>query len=211
MLSTPIARSKTSALTRVLDVVPRGYTRYTSGTIASSKVANLASKFHAAYGIAVTPAQRITRKQKGIASSILTIYWPEGSERADWILLSTPGSGLEAEQMKGVVDHRLTWLGYELVRRAQRGRTGWTWRRPKQSMRDLYTLLTQQINQRAYSAVDESLRRIAAQPGFHGVREQSWALCQFARQRGYPGKFPYIYFVQKVTHGDPLRITQGND
>ena len=57
--TTPIARSKTAALARILDCVPRGYHRYTFGTVKAGKAEALARKFHALYGIGCTPAQRV--------------------------------------------------------------------------------------------------------------------------------------------------------
>ena len=45
-----------------------------------------------------------------------------------------------------------------------------------------------------------------------GCREQSWALCQFARQHGYREELPFLYYVHKVSHGerlvlDPVSLT----
>lgn len=205
--STPIARSKTAALSRVLDSIPKGYTRYTCGEVAASKAIALATKFNAAYAIGATPAQRLARKSKGRANSLLVMYWPEFAEKVEWLLISTPGNGLEGEILKDVKEKpRPLWLGYELVRRAERGKTAWTWRRPKNEMAELYGLLDEQLTRHHHSAVMETLRRIAKQPGFHGVREQSWQLSQFARQRGFPGELPFLFYVQKVSHGDKLKL-----
>ena len=102
----------------------------------------------------------------------------------------------------------LVWLDYELVRRPETGgKTSWTWRRTKAEMADTYALLNQQLRQHHYAAVADSLQRIAHQPGFHGVREQSWALLQHARSRGYTGELPHLYFVQKVGHGERLELS----
>ena len=38
--TTPIARSKTAALARIVDSVGKGYVRWTSGTVAAAKAAN---------------------------------------------------------------------------------------------------------------------------------------------------------------------------
>lgn len=205
--STPIARTKTAALARVIDCIPKGYTRYMRGVVKAAKAEALARKLHALYGVGCSAAQRITRKTKGIANSLLVLYWPEDAEHVEWLLLCTSGTGLEAEtkNLHSVTDsRRLTWLAYELVRHAVRGRTSWTWRRPKAEMEDLHNLLANQLNQRHYDAVAETLARIARQPGFHAVREQSWALCQYARRKGYPGELPFLFFVQKCNHGERL-------
>jgi len=202
---TPVARSKTAALARVLDCVSKGYHRYTMGTVKAGKAEALARKFHGLYGIGCSPAQRITRKEKGLANAILVLYWPETAELISWLLLSTDGTGLEGEAMNSVTQRqRLTWLGYELVRHTTRGRAAWTWRRTKQEMEELYALIATQTSQRQYRAVSESLERIARQPGFHGVREQSWRLCQEALRRGYPGDLPYLFHVQKISHEERM-------
>lgn len=207
--TTPISRSKTAALARILDCVPKGYHRYVCGTVTAIKAEALAKKFHALYGIGCTPAQRLTRKGKGLANVILVLYWPEEVERVEWLLLATDGIGLEGELLRQVAEKpRLTWLGYELVRHASRGRTAWTWRRTKHEMTELHALLSSQAGRRHYGAVADTLERIARQPGFHGVRTQSWALCQEARRGGFQGPLPQLFYVQKVSHGERLRLAE---
>lgn len=206
--STPIARSKTAALARILDCLPKGYQRYVYGTVAVGKALTLARKFHVLYGIGCSPAQRIARKGKGLANAILVFHWPENAERVEWLLLATDGVGLEKESLRHVTDKpRLTWLGYELVRHPSRGRLAWTWRRTKQEMTELHALLSSQVSQRHYGAVAETLDRVARQPGFHGVRSQSWTLCQEARRRGYQGPLPQLFYLQKVSHGERMMLT----
>lgn len=206
--STPAARNKTSALARVLDAIPKGYLRWTAGTVKPEKAMALANKFHRLYGIGLTPAQRLTRKHKGQANCLLVLYWPMDAEVVHWLLLATPGTGLEAERWTDVTAKpHLVWLGYELVRRAVNGKTTWTWRRPKAEMTELYALLQEHLKHSQRSAVEALLLRISHQPGFHGVREQSWALFQHTFKRGYGGELPHLFFVQKVTHGDKLLLS----
>lgn len=205
--STPIARSKTAALSRVLDVVPRGYVRYTGGVVAADKAVSLARKFHQLYGIGATPAQRLIRKRDGIASALLVMYWPEGAEMLHWLMLVTSGSGFEREQLLSVTDKpHPQWLGYELVRHPVRGRTRWTWRRPKPEMAEHHAVLPIYAGRRDEGEVQAFLERLANQPGFHGVREQTWALFQRARELGYSGELPVIYHVQKVSHGERISV-----
>lgn len=205
--STPIARSKTAALSRILDSVPKGYHRYTFGTVNSAKAGALANKFHALYGIGCSPAQRLTRKSKGLANAIFVMYWPEGTDEVHWMLLATVGTGLESEKLRLVDEKpRLSWLGYELARYSAQGRTSWTWRRPREEMAELHALVAHQANAKHLAALEETLVRIARQPGFSGVRVQSWALCQEARRRGYGGQLPHLFFLQKVSHGDRLAL-----
>jgi hypothetical protein len=207
--ATPLARSKTAALARVLDAIPKGYAHYTAGVCKAAKAEALARKFHQRYGIGATPAQRITRKRKGEANALLVLFWPPEAAEVHWLLLATPGSGpvREQEALRAVSDPtHLFWLGYELVRHASRGQTAWTWRRTKAEMSELYALLAEQLNRRHAAAVADTLARVARQPGFAGVREQSWALCEFARSRGHAGELPHLFFVQKVGHGDRLAL-----
>jgi len=205
--TTPIAHSKTAALARVLDSVPKGYHRYTCGTVKADKAEALARKFHGLYGIGCTPAQRLTRKGRGLANSVLVMYWPQDAEQVQWLLLVTDGNGMEGETLRLAEEaQRLNWLGYELVRHPSQGRTVWTWRRPKQEMAELHALLAFQAGQRHYAALAETLERIARQPGFHGVRTQSWALFQEARRRGYDGPLPHLFYLQKVSHGERLTL-----
>ena len=206
---TPIASSKTAALSRILDSVPKGYHRYTLGTVSTAKAEALANKFHALYGIGCSPARRLARKSKGIANAILAMYWPEGAVEVTWLLLATDGTGLESEKLRLVDEKpRLSWLGYELIRYSAQGRAAWTWRRPREEMVELHALVAHQSNLRHEKALEETLERIARQPGFSGVRAQSWTLCQEARRRGYSGQLPYLFFLQKVSHGDRLALAR---
>ncbi len=201
--TTPLSRTKSQALTRTLDVVGRGYTRYTAGTVTAEKAERLARKFHQLYCIGCTPATRITRKKHGKANAVLTMYWPVGADRVAWLLLATAGEGLSGETLTDVTDRkRLQYLGYELIRYAHDGRTRWTWKRPKAEIAEHYTLLAELANKHAWHGVHDLLARLANQPGFHGVRSQTWELCQEARRRGYAGELPHLYFMQKIPHGD---------
>lgn len=231
--TTPLAKSKTAALSRILDSIPKGYLFYTAGECPAGKAMALLRKFHKLYGIGCTPAERLTRKAKGLANALLVLYWPNDGQgglrlkppvdleagspfeapvssmlatvKVSWLLLATEGDGpvREMETLSSVLDKpRLGWLGYELIRHPVNGKTVWTWRRTKTEMESLYRLLEVQLKRHHANAVAETLERIARQPGFAGVREQSWTLCQFARQRGYDGPLPHLFYVQKIGHGE---------
>lgn len=205
--STPIARSKTAALARVLDSIPKGYRRYTDGAVAAEKAQRMIRKLHERHAVGATPAQRITRKAHGKANAVLAVWWPEGATFVHWLMLFTDGELDSPEKLREVGDKpRLTWLGYELVRHSNRGATSWTWRRHKTEMAEHYAVLDQALKRRHFGVVADALERIARQPGFHGVREQSWALCQYARQHGYTDDLPLLYYVQKVPHGERMPL-----
>lgn len=203
--STPISKTKSQALTRVVDVISRGYIRWMAGNVKPSKAEALAAKFHRLYGIGCTPAQRITRKKHGLANALLVMYWPESVEKVEWLVFATNGEGLAGEVLAEITDHRrLQFLGYELVRYAYDGNTRWTWRRPKAEMADHYALMAELAGKRHWNSVNEMLQRLAHQAGFHGVRTQTWDLCQEARRRGYQGELPHLFYMQKMTHGNRL-------
>lgn len=207
--STPISRSKTAALARVIDSTPKGYHRFTSGTVKPEKALALAGKLHERHCIGATPAQRITRKKHGQANALLVMYWPDGAELVHWLMLFTSGELDSHEQLRDVTHKpRLEWLGYELVRHPTRGATSWTWRRPKGEMSEHYAMLAELLNKRqaGQAGLADFLQRLANQPGFHGVREQTWSLFEEARRRGYSADMPHIFYQQKVSHGDRLAL-----
>lgn len=205
--TTPIATTTAAALSRVLDNVPKGYSRYTMGTIKVEKLGALVHKFHERHAIGASPSQRHTRKKHGRANALLTIYYPPEAEMAQWLLLFTQGALESHEKLREVTEKpRLTWLGYELVRHAFRGKTSWTWKREKTEMEGLFGLLVEQCNRRDWRNVEKTLERAAKQPGFHGVREQTWQLCQEAKRRGYNGHLPMLFYMQKHSHGERMKL-----
>jgi hypothetical protein len=205
--STPVSKSKSAALSRLLDSIPKGYHRYTCGTIMAEKVPALARKFHVLYGIGDSPAHRSVRKKRGIASCLLILFFPEDAQTAQWLMLATDGKGLESEVMHSVTDKkRLVWLGYELVKHPHKGKARWTFRRDSVAMADDYALLAELMGKHHMTAVGELLQRMANLPGFHGVRSQVWSLFQEARARGYDAELPHLFYMQKVSHGERLEL-----
>lgn len=232
LATTPIASTVSQALTRVVDLVPRGYVFATQGECLASKAEALAQKFHARYGIGLSPAQRTLRRQRGQANAMLVMYWPgrvkqqehgtsaevatsdavtetQAEERVRWLLLVTEGAGpvREREQLRDLRQDRLVWLGYELLRSG--AKASWTFRRTKAEMEALHALIADQLNRKQYPALAATLQRIARQPGFAGVRKQSWSLFHAARTKGWSGEWPHLYFIQKVGHGALMAVGEG--
>jgi hypothetical protein len=231
-----VSNTKTEALARVLDLVPKGYTRYIQGSCPPGKLLGLLQKFHERYAFAATPAERLTRKGKGLANAVLVLFWPkmapigialddtrtvpaawlnsppdefEEVPAVEWLLLVTNGEGrvTEEERLGSVLEKpRLSWLAYELVRHTARGKVSWTWRRSSAEMAECYAVLGDQLARRQTTAVAETLLRASRQPGFSGVRKQSRALIDFARQRGYDGEAPFLFHVQKTRAGMRLAL-----
>lgn len=208
---TPISQTKTQALARVLASVTHGYTRICTGTVPPERLSALAAKFDARYGIAHTKGQRVVNKRAGRANTLFAAYAPPDeyrveNERLSWMLLATPGEGVETERRQDVID-RPVWLDYQLCRHNDAGAVRWTWRRTSEEMTNLYAELGEDLARRRHDQVARTLQRIANQPGFHGVRMQSMALYAFATARGHKGLKPPLFFLQKVIHGKPLLIT----
>lgn len=235
--STPIACSKSAALTRALNSIPHGYDRYTSGVVAREKIPALVKKLHERHAIGATPAQRIRRKKLGRANAVLVLYCPgdavagedlgvstgawdgnlsgdkpgaqvgafPAASKVHWLMLFTSGELGAHEQLRSVfAKPRLVWLGYELTRYAHSSRTRCTWRRPEETMRDLFAALEEHLSRRRWSDVEALLKSAARQPGFHGVRAQTWRLGQFARRFGYERELPELFYIRKVSQGERI-------
>lgn len=203
--ATPIATTKTQALARVLAAVTHGYIRVCTGTVPPAKLGRLATKFDATYGIADTKGRRVINRREGRANTMFAAYSPpseylQPGERLPWMLLATAGDGLECETWLDITD-RPVWMDYELCRHNDAGVVRWTWRRTKAEMTQLYAELGENLARQRHGSVEQALRRIANQPGFHGVRAQSYALVEYARARGYAGEVPRLYYVSGVPHG----------
>lgn len=205
LISTPIARTEAAALSRIVFAVSKGSSRYTSGTISADKAEYLANKFHRLHGIAATPSQRYTRKRKGLANGTLVMYWPEEAKTVHWLLLFTDGELNSHEKLRHVeVKPRLQWIRYELYRYTMKGRLSWSFKRPKGDMEALVGLLHELLNKRQHNAVERLLEQAAKQPGFRGVRNQTWELTQIAKKHGYSRELPFLFYIQKISHGDRL-------
>lgn len=203
--TTPLSRTHAAALSRVLDSIPRGYSRYTCGVVAKEKVQRLVEKLHHTHQVGASPAQRIMRKQRGQANAVLALYLPEWADKAHWMMLFTAGELNAHEKLHSIFDKpRMEWQGYELTRHSYKGVTRWTWRRTRGEMEEFYVMLGHQLKMRRWDAVGELLERAARQPGFHGVRDQTWRLCQEACKHGYPGELPFLYYMTKVSHGQRI-------
>lgn len=215
--STPISPSKSAAMTRVIDLVSKGYRHATAGECPVERLPRMVAKFHERYGIGLTPAQVFYRKQRGLANAKLVVFRPLRDDsllRAQWLLLATPGQGLihEVESLRSVMEAPyLNWLGYELVRQTKPGGLTWTWRRPKLAMAECYAELDAYLKQHATDKIALCLARFANQPGFAGVRMQSFALFEYAKRHGYLGEVPYIPYMEKIAHGEPMLITVASD
>lgn len=101
---TPIAFSKTAALSRVIDTITKGYVYYCAGRCPAWKLPELARKFHVRYGIGCSPAQRLTRKQHGQANAIFVAY-------CDAVMLQAESHPSPGQHFSGAEDDNSTDRG----------------------------------------------------------------------------------------------------
>jgi len=160
--------------------------------------------------------QRFARKKENKTNALLTLYLSNFqreaaddaetiylSDTAQWLLQFTPGELASPEKLRNVTNKpRLQWLGYELVRHTFQGKTRWTWQRPKKEEEDLFDLMNELCRRKQWREVERLLTSAASQPGFHGVREQTWRLGLVAERLGYDGPIPPLYFMRKIKHGE---------
>ena len=108
---------KTDAMRRILQLVSRGYIRYTFGKCELKKLQSLICKFDDRYKINLTTQQRYRAKAKGEANTQLVLFF--NGKTIEWWLLVTPGKGL-VDQMEDLKDalgrkSRIEFGGYELA------------------------------------------------------------------------------------------------
>jgi hypothetical protein len=73
-------------------------------------------------------------------------------------------------------------------------------------MAEHHALIAEFSNKRNANALGALLQRVANQPGFRGVREQSKRLFEEARRHGHTGNLPNLFYVQKISHGERLDL-----
>lgn len=200
-MKTPaILLNKTDAMARILTLVSRAYTHWTSGQIDSKKLAAFVLKLTDRYRIDATTMQRYRAKQQSQANSELVLLQGDDN-RIHWWLLVTPGEGL-VQQMENLADAsdkktRITMPGqdYELVMTPRKGmRASWTWRMTQateQAWGERFKTAIRHNNDQAIRQALDSLRRV---PGFREARAQAFAIeaaakAEWARSRR--GEWPY--------------------
>lgn len=201
----PISETHAATLSRLMNNLLAGYTFHARGSISADRVAYLAQKFHRIHRAAATPSQRHTRKKKGLANALLTIYLAPDADFAEWFLQFTPGELSSPEQLQDATKKPfLTFAHYELVRVAKRNNPkdfNWSFRRNKESMSELHDKLKLYSHRKHYHKVKKLLERAAAEPQFHLVREQTKRLLCTARKYKYRGELPFLFYMTRVSHG----------
>lgn len=201
-----IPANKSAALRLLLELVQRGSTRWTAGTVHFAKAEALAVKFAARYGTRLTPTQRSRRKAQGSANAVLVMY-PAGAQNPLilWWLLVSPGTGLVAdvEQLQDCYQARQELvfpdadgcpqyvLDHTQRLRVQGGGRRWTWSMTAERLEAHRLRLQELVRLHGTSAqrIDDLQAHVDAlvrMPMFHGVREQVKGLVFEARRVSAP-------------------------
>lgn len=208
------------SMQHIINLVSRGMTRWTGGTIPFEKAEHLVAKLDKKYEVLANQERhRTLRKNKRARCRlVMGIDGAVENKRLWWVLLVTKdgvGAVTEQETLWDVTDkrHRIEVMGYELVRypkprerdsKEGQDKTTWTWRVPAVRWREhrehLIALARHKSPRQAQKAVYAEMKR----PGFRGLREQRLEL--FHAMRGarvgivangaesilFPEKIPYL-------------------
>jgi hypothetical protein len=176
---------KTDAMRQLLNLVSRGYSRYTRGTVAPKKLEALTLKFEDRYRIEKTSQQRFRSRIKDEANCFL-IAWLESPEVVHWWLVVTAGTGL-IEDLETLQDaaHKKTRIeltGYELVKTPREGtRAQWSWRMTTECYGAWETRLKTAVRQYSDDALRQALFSLKRVPAFAESRKQAFALAKLAQ------------------------------
>ncbi len=213
--------NKTATMRLLLELVQRGNTRWTAGTIPFAKAEALALKFDRKYATSMTPTQRARRKRAGEANSVLVMY-PAGAQSPHvlWWLLVSPGSGpvVDEERLSDCLAPRQALvypdatgrtqyvLDHTQRPRIQGGGRRWTWsvtpeRLAEHQARLLELARPHGARWQRHDDLQAHIDALTRMPQFHGVREQVKALIfearrlaplQLADKIAWPGNLPIM-------------------
>lgn len=175
---------KTDAMRRILQLVSRGYVRYTFGKCELKKLQSLICKFDDRYKINLTTQQRYRAKAKGEANTQLVLFFNE--KTIEWWLLVTPGTGLieELEILKNTEKRfeRIELTGYSLCKTPKKGESAsWSWRMTENN----YLAWQERLRSSVIAKNDELIRQamfsLKRTPAFSGSRKQAFTLFRQAK------------------------------
>ena len=175
---------KTDAMRRILQLVSRGYTRYTNGVSEPRKLQSLIYKFEDRYGVNRTTQQRYRAKAKGEANAQLVLWLSDNV--INWWLLVTAGEGAvkDLELLRDTEQRfeRIELTGYSLSKiPKKKGSAAWTWRMTE----DNYKTWQERLRTAVIAKNDELIRQamfsLKRTPAFSGSRKQAFALFRQAK------------------------------
>ena len=186
MNSLLIYRNSTALLQSLRDLVNRGYSFWTSGTIKTLKAENLCVKFNERYDVLAPRQKRNYNRKLGRASSYLFIYPQTGGDVMDWILIATKGAGaIHNHESESLRDHtsgqhtdRVRWRYYELI--TLNGRM--TWRLRRDIFDEWEKKVVSAARKQNMDDLEQTIKVLRNFPMFTGVREQVWSIVQKARK-----------------------------
>jgi len=219
MADLAIYRYKTACMQRIQNLVVKGYTRYTSGTVEYSKALNLVKKFQEKYHIDLNENQRVYRKKKGLSNSKLIMYPKARSNEFLWWVLVTEGQGSveTLETLKGVTDKRtrLQWFDdYEMVKILREGREkpNITWRMTKQCYNSWHTRIRHAVRSNSEMNIKQTTWSLHRVPGFSELRVQvkqlrALTIREWQRVNANDGTLPIMpRSVTYVTNADTSTV-----
>lgn len=206
---TPVSNTTAAALSRIQNNLSREYTRYTSGAFCASKLHAVARKLHERHAIGASPSQRHTRKKKGLANALLTIYLAPEAGSCQFLLQFTQGDLQSPEKLlEATKKPHLQFLEYEFVRRLHRAKVGWTVRRSKERQEYLYSELNKHLSSKRFDLAKKTLERAATDPGLRGIRQQNYEMQQHALKRGFKEEdLPFLFYLRKIKQGELLSVS----
>jgi len=209
-----IPRNKTAALQHIQNLVVRGYSSWTDGTILHTKLERFVHKMDENYGVTENIQMRARNRAKKSASTHLVIY-PCDDTSYYWWLLVTAGRGNvhEMERLQDALSpvNRVKFgeqfeLLYRQRTRVQGGGAGWTWRMQKTYYENWEYDLVRAVRSYNTKEVQNVINMLTRMPMFAGVREQVYKLLRRGervwRRSGertevkWPGKLPYLQRIK---------------
>jgi len=176
---------KTDAMRQILNMVSRGYSRYTTGEVQITKAEALYLKFSDRYGIAMTAQQKWRAKERGEANAHF-VAWIE-DETIHWWLLATNGQGVinDLEKLQDASDKktRIEITGYELVKTPREGaKAQWSWRMTTQTYQDWESRLKAAVRHFSDDGMRQAIYSLKRVPAFAESRRQAFTLAKLAKE-----------------------------
>ncbi len=176
-----------------------GYSRYSYGTVPTSKLQTLLYKFEDRYRINATKQQRYRAKKKGEANTEIVLFMDKNDKTKIhfWLMVSAGfGSVNDMEELHELTDkkHRLVVTGYELVRVQRTEKARWTWRLTKETYGEFEQRVINACRHKNMDHIAQIHYSLKTMPVFSAMRQQSFALFKTLKnewKRSIKGEFPF--------------------
>lgn len=188
---------KTDFMRSVQNLVARGFTHYTTGTVVKEKFNAVAQKLKTQYQTEMTSQQRWRARKKGLATTHFLSFILNDQE-VFFILLATDGQGdiHEFEKLKdsSKKEQRIEITGYQLLKMPRKGApASWTWKMTDQTFNFWRKRLKRAIRWKSKKFINQCVYSLSRLPKFHAIRQQGFQLIQYAKadwKRSYKSSEP---------------------